>query len=56
MEWRSTIFFHAYDLALCGETKEDLKMMAKQFVDVCRRGGLKVNADKRKLMVLEGGG
>ena len=39
---------------LCGESEEDLRVMAGRSVNVCRRRGLKVNADKRKVMVLNG--
>ena len=40
-------------MVLCGES-EDLKMMVERFVEVCRRRGLKVNANKSKVMVLGG--
>ena len=40
-------------MVLCGES-EDLKMMVERFVEVCRRRGLKVNANKSKVMVLSG--
>ena len=42
----------AGDLVLCGEPEEDLKVMMGQFVEVCKRRSLKVNADKIKGMVL----
>ena len=42
----------ADDLVSCGELEEDLDVMVKRFVDVISRGGLKLNADKRKVMVL----
>ena len=42
------------DLVLCGETKEDLRGMVEQFAGVCRRRGLKVNAGKSKVIVLDG--
>ena len=45
---------YADDLGLCGEWKEDLKVMVRRFVEVCRRGGLKVNAGKSKVVVLGG--
>ena len=45
---------HAGDLVLCGESEEDLRVMVGQFAEVCRRRGLKVNADKSKVMVLNG--
>ena len=38
----------AVDLALCG----NLKTMGGRFVEVCRRRGLKVTANKSKVMVL----
>ena len=41
------------DLVLCGELEEDLRVMVGRFVEGCRRG-LKVNASKRKVMVLGG--
>ena len=41
------------DLVLYGELEQDLKVMVKHFVEVCRRRGLKVNADKSKVMVLD---
>ena len=37
---------------LCGESEEDLRAMVRRFAEVCRRGRLKVNADKSKVMVL----
>ena len=42
------------DLALCGESEEDLRVMVGCFAEVCRRRGLKVNAGKSKVMVLGG--
>ena len=41
------------DLVLCCELKDDLRVMMGHFVEVCRRG-LKVNAVKSKVMVLNG--
>ena len=41
---------YADNLVLCGETEEDLRGMVGQFVEVCRRRGLKVNAGKNKVM------
>ena len=38
----------------CGESEEDLRVMVGQFAEVCRRRGLKVNAAKSKVMVLNG--
>ena len=40
----------------CGELEEDLWVMVGLFAEVCRRRGLKVNAGKRKVMVLGGEG
>ena len=46
--------FYADDLVLCGELEEDLRLMVGQFAEVCRRRGLKVNAGKSKVVVLNG--
>ena len=43
----------ADDLVLCGESEEDLRVMAGRFAEVCRRG-LKVSASTNKVMVLNG--
>ena len=43
---------YADDLALCFESDEDLRAMVEQFVEVCKRKGLKVNEGKSKVMVL----
>ena len=40
------------DYVLCGESKEDLRMMVGGFTEVCRRRGLNVNAGKSKVMTL----
>ena len=45
---------YADDLVLCGESEEDLKVMVGCFVEMSRRRGLRVNADKSKVMVLGG--
>ena len=45
---------YADDLVLCGELEEDLRTMGGRFVEVFRRRGLKVNAGKRKVMMLGG--
>ena len=45
---------YADDLVLCGDLEEDLKVMAGCFDKTCRKRGLKLNADKRKVMVLVG--
>ena len=59
-EWRECRLpglLYADDLALCGESEDDLGAMVGRFVEVCRRRGLKVNAGKSKVMILkeEGG-
>ena len=36
---------------LCSKSEEDLNVMAGCFVEVCRRKGLKVNADKGKVVL-----
>ena len=53
-EERMEIIFHADDLVLYGESEKDLRAMVGRFVEVCRRRGLKVNAGKSKVMVLNG--
>ena len=53
-EWRLPRFLYANDLVLCGESEEDLREMVGQFVEVCRRRGLKFNAGKTKVIVLNG--
>ena len=45
--------FYAGDLALCGESEEDLWVMVGRFVEVCR-SGLKVSAVKSNVMVMNG--
>ena len=42
------------DFVLCGESEEDPRTMMGRFGEVCRRRGLKINAGKSKLMVLNG--
>ena len=54
-EWRLSGLLYADDLVLCGDSKEDLVMVGC-FVEVCRRRGLKGDADKGKVMVLGGEG
>ena len=53
-EWRLPSLLYADDLALCGESEEDLRAMVRNFVEMCRRRGLKVNAGKSKVMFLGG--
>ena len=48
-EWRSPGLLYADDLLLCGKSGEDLKVMVRCFIEVCRRRGLEVNADKSKV-------
>ena len=38
----------------CGESEEDLRVTVGQFAQVCRRRGLKDNAGKSKVMILNG--
>ena len=45
---------YADDLVLYGKLEEDLKVMVGHFVEGWKRRGLKVNADKSKVMVLSG--
>ena len=52
-EWRLPALLYADDLVLGGESEKDLRVMARQFVEVCKRG-LKVNIIKSKVMVLNG--
>ena len=47
------LLLYADDLVLCGESEEYLRAMVEKFV-VCRRRGLKVDAGKSKVMVLNG--
>ena len=51
-EWRLPCLLYADDLVLCGELGDDLRAVVGRFVEVCRRRGLKVNASKNKVMVL----
>ena len=53
-EWRLTNLLYGDNLVLCRKSEEDLKVRVGRFVDVCRRRGLKVNADKSKVVVLDG--
>ena len=41
--WRLPGLFYADDLAMCGDSEEDLRVMVGCIVEVCRRRGLKVN-------------
>ena len=53
-EGRLIGLLHAEDLVMCGESEEDLMAIMERFIEVCRRRGLKVNADISKLMLLDG--
>ena len=55
-EWRLPDLLYADDLVLCGESEEHLRVMVGRSDGVCRRRGLKVNAGKSKVMVLNGEG
>ena len=46
--------FYADDLVLCDEAKEDLRTIVGRVIEVCRRRGLKANADKSKVMFIDG--
>ena len=45
---------YADDLVLCVESEEELRVMVGWFPEVCRRRGLKVNAGKSKVLILNG--
>ena len=53
-EWRLPSFLYADDLVLCGESEEDLRVIVRWFAKMYRRRGLKVNAGKSKVMILNG--
>ena len=53
-EWRLTVLLYADEFVECGESEEDLRAMVGRFAEVCTRKGLKVNAGKRKVMLLNG--
>ena len=55
-EWRLLGLLYADVLILCVESEEDLRTIVGSFVEVCRKRGLKINAGKSKVMVLNGGG
>ena len=42
------------DLVLCGGSEKDVKIMMGWFIEVCRRQGLKINADKNEVIVVGG--
>ena len=45
---RSPGLFYADDLVLCSEWEKDLRAIVERFVEVCRRRGQNINADKGK--------
>ena len=45
---------YADDLVLCGESENDLRVMVGRFAELFRRRGLKINAGKSRVMVLNG--
>ena len=51
-EWKLPGILYADDLVLWGESEKDLRAMVRQFAKVYRRRGLKFNADKSKVMLL----
>ena len=51
-ELRLPALLYANDIILCGESEEDLRVMVGRFAEMCRRRGLKVNASKSKVMLL----
>ena len=53
-EWKLPGLLYADDLVLCGGSEEDLRVMVGRFAEVCTMRGLKVNAGKSKVMVLNG--
>ena len=52
-EWRLLGLLYADDLVLVGESEGNLRAMVRRFVEMWRRG-LKVNASKSKVMVMDG--
>ena len=53
-DWRLPGLLYADDLVLCGKLEEDMKVMVGCLVEVYKRKCPKVNADKSKMMVLNG--
>ena len=51
-EWRLFCLVYADNLVLCSKWEEGLRAMVHCFGEVCRRKGLKINAGKSKVMVL----
>ena len=52
--WRFLALLYTDDLVQCGESEEGLLAIVERFAEVCRRRGLKVNAGKSKVMLLNG--
>ena len=52
-EWRISGLLYSDDLIFCVKPEEDLIKMVGCFIGECRRG-LKVNADKIKVIVVNG--
>ena len=53
-KWRLPGLLYADDLVQCDELKKNLRAMVRWIVEVCRRRRLKVNAGKKKVMVMNG--
>ena len=53
-KWRLPDLLYTDNLGFCGESEENLTMMAIHFVEVYKRRGLKVKTDKSKVMVSGG--
>ena len=53
-EFRSPGFLYVDDLVVWGELEKVLRAIVGFFIDACKRRGLKVNAGKNKVMVLNG--
>ena len=51
-EWKLPHLLYADDLVLWGKLEGNLWAMVGYFPEICRRGGLEVNAGKIKVMVL----
>ena len=54
IEWRLPGLLYTDDLVIFGESDEDLKVIVGRFAEVCRRRGMKANAGKSEVMVLNG--
>ena len=49
--WRLPNLLYANDLVLCGELKENLRVMIECFVNIGKKNGLNVNAYKIKVLL-----